>query len=117
MTTSSAGPALSIRSRLVLALVLGLAGLAFTLFAADRASAFATTASCALPGSSFQGADGNQDTPSVAEETLCNEHLLPAASDWQTLSSVINSPDPQTADTMFAGGNKETAPGTWSLIT
>ena len=41
----------------------------------------------------------------------------PRRSDWQNLTGVINSPDPQAQDSMFAGGNKESAPGNWSIET
>ncbi len=106
------------RSRLALALLAGLLALAFAAFRADGASALTTAANCALPGSNFQGGDGNQDTPSLSEQTFCTtEHLLPTTRDWQSLTSVINSPDPNAQDNMFAGGNKETAPGGWGLTT
>jgi len=60
-----------------------------------------------LPGSSFQGGDGNQDdqAPNV---------------DWQGLQAagrVVHSPDPNAADSAFAGGSKEDAPGKWDLTT
>src|SRR5262249_47250812 len=79
------------------------------------ASALTTATNCALPGSSFQGGDANQDTPTLGEQTFCTEHLLPTTHDWQNLAGVINSPDPQAQDTMFSGGNKETAPGSWEI--
>jgi hypothetical protein len=97
--------------------VAGLATLAFAASGADRASAFTTGANCALPGSNFQGGDGNQDTPSIAEEAFCNEQLLPTTRDWQGLTNVVNSPDPNVQDDMFAGGTKESAPGNWSITT
>jgi hypothetical protein len=87
-------------------------------FGTGRASAALTTAvNCALPGNSFQGGDGNQDTPTLAEQTFCTENLLPTTTDWQTLKGVMNSPDPQAQDSMFAGGNKESVPGSWVLET
>jgi hypothetical protein len=97
--------------------VAGLAALAFAASGADRASAFTTAANCALPGSSFQGGDGNQDTPGIAEEAFCNEHLVPTTRDWQGLKNVVNSPDPSVEDDMFTGGTKESAPGGWSITT
>src|SRR5947209_14821268 len=81
----------------VVALVVGLFALLLA-FRADGASALSTAANCALPGSAFQGGDGNQDTPSLAEQSFCTEHLLPTSSDWQTLSNPVNSPDPQAED-------------------
>ncbi len=104
-----------LRSRLVLCLVAFVMSLAFAVFGATRASAFTTAANCALPGSNFQGGDGNQSTPSVAEETFCNENVRPTSRDWQNLAGVINSPDPNVNDSTFVGGNKESAPGGWGL--
>jgi hypothetical protein len=104
-------------SRSILVLSVGALFSIFLAFGAARASALTTASNCALPGSNFQGGDGNQDTPSVAEETFCNEHLLPTSRDWQSLGSVINSADPQAHDSMFEGGDKESAPGGWGLIT
>ena len=79
--------------------------------------ALTAAANCALPGSTFQGGDGNQDTPSLAEQAFCNTQFLPTTRDWHDLSNVINSADPNAHDDMFAGGNKESAPGGWSLTT
>ena len=58
-----------------------------------------------LPGSSFQGADGNQDD------------ALPAI-DWQAMQGagrVHHSPDPNAQDTAFTGGSKEDEPGLWDF--
>jgi hypothetical protein len=60
-----------------------------------------------LPGSSFQGADGNQGD------------ALPRI-DWQALQAVgrINhSPDPNDEDSAFVDGSKENEPGLWDLTT
>jgi hypothetical protein len=59
-----------------------------------------------LPGSSFQGADGNQDDAS------------PTLRDWQALQAagvVQHSPDPNAQDDAFTGGSKENNPGEWDL--
>jgi hypothetical protein len=58
-----------------------------------------------LPGSSFQGADGDQSdaTPRV---------------DWQGLVAarrVVHNPDETDQDTAFTGGSKEDEPGTWDF--
>jgi uncharacterized repeat protein (TIGR01451 family) len=58
-----------------------------------------------LPGSSFQGADGDQDdaAPNI---------------DWQALQGaavVQHNPDPQAEDNAFKGGSKEDEPGDWDL--
>src|SRR5437870_13874950 len=64
------------RARLSLTLTAALLASAFALSSADGASALTTAANCALPGSSFHGGDGNQSTPSIAEQAFCNEHIL-----------------------------------------
>ena len=58
-----------------------------------------------LPGSSFQGADGNQDD---ADPRV----------DWQGLQAagrVRHTPDANDEDTAFKGGSKEDEPGEWDL--
>jgi hypothetical protein len=58
-----------------------------------------------LPGSMFQGADGDQDDASP---------LI----DWQALQAagrVRHSPDPNAQDDAFAGGSTENEPGDWGL--
>ena len=60
-----------------------------------------------LAGSSFQGADGNQDD-------------APPLTDWAGVNAagrVVHSPDPSAADSAFAGGSKEDEPGEWDLTT
>jgi uncharacterized repeat protein (TIGR01451 family) len=60
-----------------------------------------------LPGSRFQGADGNQDD-------------APGLSDWQGLQAagrVQHSPDPNAQDSAFKDGSKEDEPGEWGLTT
>jgi hypothetical protein len=60
-----------------------------------------------LPGSSFQGADGNQSDSSA---------LL----DWQGLHAagrVHHNPDPDAHDSAFVGGSKENDPGNWDFET
>jgi hypothetical protein len=60
-----------------------------------------------LPGSQFQGGDGNQ----VNALGLI---------DWQGLAAsgrVGHTSDPQTNDDVFAGGDKELEPGGWALTT
>ncbi len=61
-----------------------------------------------LPGSNFQGADGNQDN--------ANARLI----DWQALQAerrVAHTSDPNAEDTAFTGGSKEDLPGLWDLTT
>ena len=60
-----------------------------------------------LPGSSVQGADGDQ---ADAAPWI----------DWATLEAtgrVGHTPDPNAHDTMFSGGDKEDAPGDWDIVT
>jgi hypothetical protein len=60
-----------------------------------------------LPGSTFQGGDGNQDD------------ALPRI-DWQTLDAagrVNHGPDSNNQDTAFVDGSKENAPGLWDFTT
>jgi uncharacterized repeat protein (TIGR01451 family) len=60
-----------------------------------------------LPGSSFEGANGEQ----VA---------TPPNVDWRELQAVgvvQHNPDPNAADTAFTGGSKENEPGAWGLTT
>jgi hypothetical protein len=57
-----------------------------------------------LPGSQFQGGDGNQDN-------------APGLIDWQGLQAdgrVGHTSDPQANDDIFAGGTKELEPGGWA---
>ncbi|HEX4563511.1 MAG TPA: hypothetical protein VH115_03570, partial [Solirubrobacteraceae bacterium] len=65
------------RSRFILCVVAGALSLVFAAYDARSASAFSTASTCALPGSNFQGGDGDQATPSIAEQTFCTEHFLP----------------------------------------
>jgi hypothetical protein len=65
--------------------------------------------SAPLPGSQFQGGDGDQDdAPAVG--------LI----DWQGLQAdgrVGHTTDPQANDDIFEGGSKELEPGGWGLTT
>jgi hypothetical protein len=61
-----------------------------------------------LPGSEFQGADGNQDDPAAPRI------------DWQAMQAAgraYHAPDPNAADSAFTGGSKENEPGGWGLTT
>jgi hypothetical protein len=58
-----------------------LAALAAMSFGAAGASA--AEEKCALPGSEFQGADGNQDTPNLIEQVECEGLKRPTTRDWQ----------------------------------
>jgi hypothetical protein len=81
--------------------------LVVALLLAAPASAQLTPTNNPLPGSNFQGADGNQDdaAPRI---------------DWQALQAagrVRTSPDPNADDSAFTEGSEETEPGDWGLTT
>src|SRR5829696_2583968 len=57
-----------------------------------------------LPGSKFEGGDGNQ----VADN--------PLNIDWATALGVRHFPDPQLNDKIFKGGSKENAPALWDFV-
>jgi hypothetical protein len=83
---------------------------AFALAALDAGAAPAAPvprSSTPLPGSSFQGGDGDQD-----------DHA--SYVDWQgyqVAGRVAHSPDPNAQDSAFASGAKEDKPGQWGLTT
>jgi hypothetical protein len=85
------------------------AAVAYGLLAAPPANATPLPPSQApLPGSSFQGADGNQDD------------APPRVVDWQAFQAagrVVHNPDENDEDTAFAGGSKEDEPGEWAFTT
>jgi hypothetical protein len=84
-----------------------LIGLTIAIAIAFPASAQLTPTGDPLPGSTFQGADGDQDDAG-------------ALSDWQSLDAagrVQHTPDANDADTRFAGGSEERWPATWSFTT
>jgi uncharacterized repeat protein (TIGR01451 family) len=61
-----------------------------------------------LPGSTFQGADGNQDNPAAPSTNI----------DWQAMQAAgraYHAPDPNDEDSAFTGGSKENEPGEWGL--
>jgi hypothetical protein len=76
------------------------------LLAAPAASATVLPPTTApLPGSDFQGADGDQDD-------------APPLIDWETLEAdgrVEHSPDPNAEDSAFTSGSKLNDPGGWDL--
>jgi len=93
------------RSFLVIAILAAAFGLLAAL--APRADAVPLAGSAnPLPGSTFEGGDGNQAA------------TLPRT-DWQNASPINHSPDPNASDNIFAGGNagKENAPGNWAFTT
>jgi hypothetical protein len=77
------------------------------LFASAVAATVLPPSTDPLPGSSFQGADGNQNdaAPRI---------------DWQAMEAMgraYHSPDPNASDTAFEDGSKEDEPGDWDLTT
>ena len=90
-----------------LLLVAAASALAVAAFGVVPASAQLPPSNNPLPGSSVQGADGNQ---------VDGDGFL----DWEFLQDagrVQHSPDPNPLDSAFKGGNagKENAPGDWDL--
>ena len=84
------------RAAIALASVLAIAGTA----ASPAAATPLRPSSAALPGSSFQGADGDHDDGA-------------GLVDWQGVrarGAVVHSPDPNDNDSAFAGGSEENEP-------
>src|SRR5215210_4711469 len=77
-------------------------------FSASASAVVLTPTNSPLPGSNFQGGDGNQADPDGASPLV----------DWENVAgSVASVPDDNVADTMFGGGDKETEPYHWSFLT
>ncbi|HSC04380.1 MAG TPA: hypothetical protein VLC49_13705 [Solirubrobacteraceae bacterium] len=73
------------------------------------------TTSCPLPGSQFQGGDGNQADESAACPATGS---LSQWIDWQGLQAdgrVGHSVDPNAQDSYFEGGNAVQDPGGWGI--
>jgi hypothetical protein len=81
--------------------------------ASSSADAFAVdlpTTANPLPGSTFQGADGNQVIPAPPP---------PGLTDWASLlgrPALISVADAENPDTQFSGGDKEDEPGNWHIV-
>ena len=70
-----------------------------------------------LPGSNFQGGDGNQANPTAGADAT-NPAPFPANVDWQSVvGSTTPFPDPNLNDTIFTGGDngKVFDPNHWSF--
>src|SRR5262249_18534456 len=87
-------------------LVRGLVGVlvAFLLALPATAAGQLPSRGSPLPGSNFQGGDGNQDdaAPYV---------------DWQSQPGVVHAPDPNAQDNALKGGSKLLEPEGWELTT
>src|SRR3954453_3777182 len=84
------------------------------LLIAGSSAAFALSPTDApLAGSNFQGGDGNEANPAGDVSTPpdgVND------TDWQGLAgSIPTTIDDNAVDSMFEGGDKETAPGMWGI--
>jgi uncharacterized repeat protein (TIGR01451 family) len=89
--------------------------LALMAFAGTASAVTLTPTGSPLPGSNFQGGDGNQDDPGA---DVSNPPDGVTDIDWQSVgSSAITSNDFNALDSMFIGGNKESAPGDWAFTT
>ena len=98
----SGGPALRLRRALEWGLLMLASGL---LFAPPALGVTLPPSTSPLPGSSFQGADGNQDDAAPLV-------------DWQGLRAsgrVRHTEDANDEDTAFVGGSKEDEPGDWDF--
>jgi hypothetical protein len=85
--------------------VMGVVLVAAALWAAPASAQLRATPD-PLPGSSFQGADGDQND-------------APPLVDWQGLLAggrVVHTPDPNDEDSAFAGGSEENEPENWDII-
>jgi hypothetical protein len=85
-----------------------LAALATVAVAAPAVAVTVTPTNEPLPGSAFEGGDGNQTASD------------PGRTDWAELHAqarVLHAPDPNADDDAFAGGTKDYLPGEWSFRT
>src|SRR3954447_12335220 len=103
----------------VLAILCALAAaMALTLAFAGSASALTPTP-CPLPGSTFQGGDGNEGTQNLTT-VLCPSlsGSLTPADDWQNLAGTVFKPDFLVAgkDNIFTG-SEESEPVNWDFAT
>ncbi|HEX4717627.1 MAG TPA: hypothetical protein VH300_03790, partial [Thermoleophilaceae bacterium] len=71
-----------------------------------------TPTTAPLPGSNFQGGDGNEDNPAG---DLSNPPDGVNDIDWQAISSTPGAIDAVNPDMAFSGGTKESQPGSWSF--
>ena len=75
-------------------------------FSASASAVVLTPTNSPLPGSTFQGGDGNQADPDGAGPLR----------DWQNIAgSVTTATDNNALDSMFEGGDKETEPYHWAF--
>jgi uncharacterized repeat protein (TIGR01451 family) len=87
------------------ALISALLGLVlFSVIAASAQAVPLSGSAAPLPGSKFEGGDGNQ----VVDN--------PLNIDWATALGVRHFPDPQEDDEIFKGGSKENEPGLWDFV-
>jgi hypothetical protein len=99
--------AIGLRGWRAAVLLVAAGSLSFGAWTALAQSVTVTATPDPLPGSQFQGGDGNQDN-------------APGLIDWQGLQAdgrVGHTSDPQANDNIFAGGSKELQPGNWGLTT
>ena len=83
--------------------------LALTLGIGTASATTLNTISDPLPGSTFQGGDGNQTAEGSTNQV--------PNTDWESLDSsqITTNPDPGTNDSCFDGGKKQLAPGDWTF--
>src|SRR4051812_21983957 len=87
-----------------LPLLMVVCAIAVFAFAGPAAAVTLSPTSSPLPGSNFQGGDGDQDNPLTGTNV-----------DWQSVPNTPGDRDLINPDKAFAGGDKETEPGVWGF--
>ena len=111
--------ALSARVRSLLVLLVALLAMlgAVAVLAARADAVEVQPTNLPLPGSNFQGGDGNQANPTAAADAT-NPAPYPANIDWQHLAGLpglVHATDPNALDSTFDTGSHENDPLNWDL--
>ncbi len=105
------------RSFLLAASLLAALGV-LSLFVARAEAVVVTPTNFPLPGSNFQGGDGNQANP-TAPANGSNPAPYPANIDWQHLAGLpglVSVGDPNALDSTFGTGSHENDPEHWDIL-
>src|SRR5215211_4553526 len=120
MTGSDSLVSRSARTRSLLLIAALLAALSvLSLFVAKAEAIVVSPTNFPLPGSSFQGGDGNQTNPTAPMDAN-NPAPFPANIDWQQLAlspSLVSVGDPNAQDSTFDTGSHENDPEHWDIST
>src|SRR4051812_16813084 len=95
-----------------LPLLIVVCAIAVFAFAGPAAAVTLSPTNSPLPGSNFQGGDGNQTNPSGDVSSPADGI---ADIDWQSIPNTPGGADVINPDKAFAGGDKETEPGVWGF--